>query len=386
MRHTRSYLSFALVGLAVACGSVPSETSPPPEGRKVAPAGILRGNVVYSGPSPCSSDGHIVGAAILFVFDSHDLPPPNGLATTPVNFGVVTGDALFANEPRNTGPSTYCPTADPTALPLTASAPFTISPMNGGEYVIQAFYDYTGDFLPTFSFRNLPEQGDVGGGNIDTADALKPGNASNPNYQPHFLPVDVGVPQALPADAPVGAIPSFTLPAEGVVVDNLTVTVGAVLPSPRPYFYPAGMAVSFDPTAGTLTATEVQSSATAPASLAGIGATTEKDPNYDPVLTIPADIAVLAPPNNNMDEPSVNNFESKFPHLLLHGACRWRRTRRRSSTRRRSRRRSTSRSAPRRPARSPSGRTRSSTTRSRSGSRRTSPRAAASRSSGLSSS
>ena len=168
------------------------------------------------------------------------------------------------------------------------------------------------------SSAKLPEQGDIGGGDIDTADALKASNASNPNYQPHFLPVDVGTPQPTQAGAPDGSIPNFTIPPSGVVVDNLTVTVGASLPSARPYFYPAGLSVSFDPGSGSIGTKEVQSSAAAPTTLAGIGATTEKDPNYDPILTMPADIAVLAPPTNNMDEPSVNNFESKFPHLLLH--------------------------------------------------------------------
>src|SRR5271170_2593176 len=98
MRLRRPLLILVLAGLAGACGSIPSETQPPPEGREIAPTGVLRGSVVYSGPHPCSSNGHIVGAAILFVFDRRNLPPPNGLASTAVNFGVVTGDVLFANE------------------------------------------------------------------------------------------------------------------------------------------------------------------------------------------------------------------------------------------------------------------------------------------------
>ena len=92
MRFTRTILSVTLVGAALACGSIPTER-PLPDGRGVVPAGILRGTVIYSGPRPCSSNGHIVGAAILFVFDRRNPPPPNGLATIPVNFGVVTGDA-----------------------------------------------------------------------------------------------------------------------------------------------------------------------------------------------------------------------------------------------------------------------------------------------------
>ena len=91
MRPMRSFIPLVLAGIAAACGSVPSETDPPPIGREVAPTGVLRGTLVYSGPHPCSSNGHIVGAAIIYVFDRRNPPPPDGLATTPVNFGVVTG-------------------------------------------------------------------------------------------------------------------------------------------------------------------------------------------------------------------------------------------------------------------------------------------------------
>jgi hypothetical protein len=320
MRPMRSFIPLVLAGIAAACGSIPSETAPPPNGREVAPTGVLRGTLVYSGPHPCSSNGHIVGTAIIYVFDRRNLPPPKGLATAPVNFGVVTGDALFAAEPRNPGPSTYCPLQNGVTDTITTNAPFAISPVAGGEYVVQSFYDYTGDYLPNFSFRNLPERGDVGGGIIDTADALKPANAANPNYQPIFLPVDVGTRDALPDGAAEGGIPSFTIPAEGFVADNLTVTVGAVLPSPRPYFYAGSLAVSFDMSSGALSTQEVQTSAMAPTTLKNIATTKETNPDFDPILTIPQDIAVLASPSNNMVEGGVNNFESKFPHLLLHSS------------------------------------------------------------------
>jgi len=61
----RSFLPLVLAGVAAACGSVPDETAPPPDGREIAPTGVLRGTVVYSGPHPCSSNGHVVGAAIV---------------------------------------------------------------------------------------------------------------------------------------------------------------------------------------------------------------------------------------------------------------------------------------------------------------------------------
>ena len=184
-----------------------------------------------------------------------------GLATIPVNFAVVTGDVLFANEPRNSGPGTYCPDEHGVTDTITANAPFAISPIAGGRRTcIQAFYDYTGDFLPTFKFRNLPEQGDIGGGDVDTVDALKPSNAGNPNYQPHFLPVDVGIPDALPDDRLDGgrrrgaAIPNFTIPPNGLRRRQPDRHRRAPLPLTRPYFYAGRHArSSFDPSTGTLT-------------------------------------------------------------------------------------------------------------------------------------
>lgn len=317
MRLTRSFLSLALVGIGASCGSIPTDPSPPPDGRQLPPAGVMRGTVIYSGPHPCSKNGHIVGAAILFVFDRRLLPPPNGLGATPVNFAAVPGDALFVNEPRNQGPNAYCPQDHGVMDTVTVNAPFAISPFSAGSFVIQSFYDYTGDFLPNFKFRNLPEMGDVGGGDIDTTNALLPTNAGNPNYQAHFFPVDIGTPIPLPDAGAQGLIPNYTLPDIGFVADNLTVTVGAVLQTTRPYFYPGGMATSFDPGSGTLTQTEPQNSALPPTTLDNIKSTKEQHPNFDPILTIPQDIQVLAAPNGMM-EADVNHFESAFPRLVLH--------------------------------------------------------------------
>jgi hypothetical protein len=319
MRPMRLFLPLVLAGIAAACGSVPSETEPPPLGREVAPAGALRGTLIYSGPHPCSSNGHIVGAAIIYVFDRRNLPPPNGLATTPVNFGVVTGDALFPAEPRNTTASTYCPSQNGITDTITSNSAFAISPVPGGEYVVQSFYDYTGDYLPNFSFSDLPEMGDIGGGVVDTMDALKPGNAGNPNYQPIFLPVDIGTPEALPDGAVEGGIPNFTVPPQGFIADNLTVTVGATITTPRPYFYAGGMAVSLDGS-GALVATEKQTSDKPAATLANISTAITKTKDAAPILTIPQDITLFAAPSpaNSMSQMVVNNFESKFPRLILH--------------------------------------------------------------------
>ncbi len=226
--RTRPLVS-ASVGLALAlaagaCGSPDVDTA-----RSIPPGGVIRGTVTYAGPVPCTQAGHVVGNLILLVFDRRNPPPPAGIAQTPVNFAVVTGDVLFASLPRVATPARSCPL--PGAAPTLASAPFTISPLAAGSYLVQAFYDTTGNFLPTFKIRNLPERGDVGGGYLDASDAAK--HAGDPSYTPVFLPVNVGVPA--PTDPT-----TLVMPDQGFVVDNVSVTVGATLPLPRPYFFPEG--------------------------------------------------------------------------------------------------------------------------------------------------
>jgi hypothetical protein len=305
MRIARLMAPALLFTTAVACGSVPDD----PGARLFAPAGVIRGTVLYQGPRPCSRDGHIVGNAILLVFDRRNPPPPAGLANTAVNFADVTGDVLFANEPRYTGSDTYCPADHGFHETITVSAPFEISPLVGGSYMIEAFFDYTGDFLPTFKFRNLPERGDIAGGYLDTADAQKAINVGNPNYTPKFLPVDIGIPQPLPdlgKNPPPSPIPNYTVPASGFVADNVTVSIGLALPIARPYFYPQGGAVSLDSNQKlTVAYGSNDQSSDAPAKNPVPGAL--EDPN-DPHH---ADF----PPT----QQEVNLFESKFPHLKLVG-------------------------------------------------------------------
>ena len=192
--------------------------------------------------------------------------------------------------------------------------------------MIQSFYDYTGDFLPTFKFRQLPERGDIGGGDIDTADALKAVNAGNPNYQPHFLQVDVGIPEALQSGQ---TIPTYDIPSTGYVADNVNVTVGQSLPYTRPYLWAQGIKATFDPGGGqfqsTLTEDVAQDSScthgqsapnNCPTGDDVIDQTAETDDDYKPILTIPQDLAVFSPPSAT-DPDGANLFDSGFPHLKL---------------------------------------------------------------------
>jgi hypothetical protein len=199
------------------------------------------------------------------------------------------------------------------------SGPFAIAPMDPGSYLLESFFDYTGNFLPTFKVRQLPEMGDVAGGDIDTADALKPVNAGNPDYQPHFLPVDVGIAEPLPAGSPPSLIPTFVMPSTGFVADNVTVTVGQVLPFPRPYFYPQGSDVAYDGTSNSVQA--------GPPTIAGATPTLDQgsvdllpggNKDYAPILTIPQDLEVYAPPQV-ANKVNIDHWESRYPHLTLIG-------------------------------------------------------------------
>lgn len=326
MRIARLIAPALLFTTAVACSSVPDD----PGARLFAPAGVIRGTVLYQGPHPCSRNGHIVGNAILLVFDRRNPPPPAGLANTAVNFNDVTGDVLFANEPRYTGSETYCPADHGFTDTITVSAPFVISPLAGGSYMIEAFFDYTGDFLPTFKFRNLPERGDIAGGYLDTADAQKAINVGNPNFTPKFLPVDIGTPQPLPdlgKNPPPNPIPNYTVPTNGFVADNVTVSIGLALPLSRPYFYPQGESVSIDTSTGSLKPTVFGDKSDTPATKPMPGSQENNGPDpadYEPILTIPQDLQVHASPTSMTPKASglvisanANYFESFFPHLRL---------------------------------------------------------------------
>jgi hypothetical protein len=274
----KALLTLALLALGSACASVAVDDTGTGN-RLFVPQGVIEGTVLYQGPHPCSSEGHIVGNAILLFFDKDNLPPPQGVASTAVNFGVVLGDNLFVNEPRFQGAATYCPKDHGETETITVSAPFQVSPFTAGTYIAEAFFDYTGDFLPTFKFRELPEMGDVGGGYIDTTAALM--HTGDVNYEPTFLPIQVGVPQGSAgagSDGGADAAPgSLVIPAAGYVASNITVSVGEVLPLARPYFYPKG------------------AEAPSPQKVLTTGNATG-NVNYVPVATMPQDIHVLASP------------------------------------------------------------------------------------------
>ncbi len=339
MRTLKHFVPVVLFGAAVAmqaCGSVKIEDEQPGPngaggGREYPVKGVIRGTVFYQGPRPCSANGHIVGNVPVLVFDARNPPPPSGLANTATNLTVVSGDALFANEPRSPG-AEYCPSGN-----VTVTAGFAIGPLDAGEYYIQAFYDRAGNFLPTFKFRNLPQAGDIGGGYIDTNDAtsliddpnstasVKPKvqKQSNANYQPIYLPIKVGDEGAVPADS-VRGIPTFTMPKDGVLVDNVTVAVALNLDRGRPYFYPE--AVAPDATTAPVVAGEEAAidppQADKPASAPTVtGANPDGNVDYAPILTISQDYQIYAQPTSPAlaaNQNVIDQIQASFPQIKLH--------------------------------------------------------------------
>lgn len=276
----RTILSFMLLVAAamMACGDVPVDDER--RDQRLFPArGVIRGAVTYVGPRPCSRAGHIIGNAVVLVFDRRNPPPPAGIATGAVNFVAVPGDVLFANEPRTNGETLFCPPAQPS---ITATAPFTIAPLAGASYQLSSFYDRRGRFWPTFKFRNLPEAGDIGGGYVDLEDARK--NAGNPNYRPIYLPVDVGNPQA--GTGP-DEIPNFAIGPNGYVAENIPVTIGSLIPFTRPYFYPR----TADGITPPDSAENVGEPMRTPANPLG-------DPRAVPIVAMSQDALILAAPKN----------------------------------------------------------------------------------------
>lgn len=190
------------------------------------PAGVLDGTVTYSGPRPCTKDGHVVGAAIVLGFDTRHLPPPEGLGTSAASLDVIPGDELFAglgaalrHAPDG---ALLCP--DPDEPHVTVSGTFRLSPLPAGTYQIRGFYDLDGDFDPLFGISNLPTQGDVGGGAIENAGEVLAG------APPRYREIQLGTPSASGA---------LEIPATGARVSGIAVTLGLPFPLERPIFHVA---------------------------------------------------------------------------------------------------------------------------------------------------
>jgi hypothetical protein len=238
------------------------------------PQGILGGTVTYLGPLPCTSQQHVVGAAVLLVFSTDLLPPPAGLGTTAASLGTVGGDTLFGGVVDqltfNKDGSPWCPAP---GTQVTVSSPWTIGPLAGGVYEVQGFYDYSGTFDPVFSITKLPVKGDIAGGAVENATAVLMG--ADPVYRQIALGTkepDTCQSTSLAsagggggggssgtggssggqacskdsdcASGEVCASGGYQIPAEGSNIDGISVTLALPLPLNLPVFYPAAVAYS----------------------------------------------------------------------------------------------------------------------------------------------
>src|SRR2546430_11714933 len=122
--------------------------------------GVIQGSVVYAGTER--------GDAILLLFDTAALPPPDGTGTSAAAVARVPSTTLFANASAGSvGPF---------------SAPFTFTQVpSGRSYQIRAFIDSKAEVDPFFDFTQSPRAGEPVGGYGEIG----------PDGQPRLLPIAV---------------------------------------------------------------------------------------------------------------------------------------------------------------------------------------------------
>ncbi len=235
--HAAAVTGLAVVSYFIGC-------TDPPALNVLAPAGIIRGTVFYSGPQPCTENKHIIGTANMLLFDTRLLPPPDGLGVRSSRIMTVSGDVLFhdiaSSVYHDPSGARYCPPAG--VAPVSASAPFELGPVDPGKYQMRAFYDYNNDFHPLFKFANLPTLGDIAGGAIqNTTEVLLGGRVK-------YSTLTVGMESAAEVNSKADPEPGkrcsgtrsdgppVCIPASGFVLQNVSITLGLPLPTQRPYF------------------------------------------------------------------------------------------------------------------------------------------------------
>lgn len=213
----------------------------------LGPRGIIRGAVTYYGPPPCFRNGVVEGQVVLLLFDAGNPPPPDGLASTALNFATVPGEKLFANVPRPADRTpggrgnnqSFCPSIN--TPPISATVEWSMQQVGAGRFQVRGFYSRQGRWNPLFNFANLALAGDVAGG------ALVDARATVIRYQT----VEVGKPitptaplncvgknddkcKAQLADAAAGKL---HIPDSGFLRDGIGVNLGLPLRTNRPFFH-----------------------------------------------------------------------------------------------------------------------------------------------------
>ncbi len=166
---TLQHLLCAALLFAAACekpGVAPGLDQLACDGGPCPAPGVIQGSVVYSGTTR--------GDAVLLLFDTAALPPPDGNGTSAAAVARVPQAALFGSAPSTSiGPF---------------SAQFTFSQVpSGRSYQIRAFIDATHDFDPFFDFARQPRAGDPVGGHGEIG----------PDGQPRLVAIDVAPGQAV---------------------------------------------------------------------------------------------------------------------------------------------------------------------------------------------
>ncbi|WP_257448488.1 hypothetical protein [Archangium lipolyticum] len=158
-----SFRQKTLTGLALA-SLLALGCEPPP----VLPTADRRQNQQLS-----RIEGHVVvqsrarGNAIVLLYDADRPPPPQG-SGRPLTFTVIPAERLFG------------PALADTASSGPFTAPFSLSLVGPGRYVLRGFIDadtcrtgaqpcHGSDFIPWYTVTGEPNAGDVGGASVDAA-------------------------------------------------------------------------------------------------------------------------------------------------------------------------------------------------------------------------
>lgn len=228
---------------AAACGEVKTDSA------NFAPSGVMDGTVTYIGPLPCTvrntpTSVHVVGAAVMLIFNESLLPPPEGFGTTAGQVAVVTGDELFRGVTADLpvpGPELGSVACPPPGTRVSVSAPWKAGPVPAGRWQVRGFYDYDGDFSPLLKIHQLPTQGDIGGGAIANPEEVLKGKQVA--YQTFAVGVD-----------PDGT-GSYQMPETGARVSGIAVSLAQQLTYSRPVFHASSVVDERPGAAGDVTVT-----------------------------------------------------------------------------------------------------------------------------------
>ena len=214
LRHAAT--ACLVLGLAhvVGCDEPPVDSSTP------TPKGVIEGSMLYVGPRPvCTYEGGVaieVTGRVLLTIINHENPlPPEGTATTPIDFLAVGGEDVFAL--TDCLPENATIPDQQVVIMKTANFRWTDLPLANGagatiNYRISGFYDQEGDFNPLFSVAQTTTRGDIAGAALQ--------NASAPN--PQFRLITFGSVE----DNPLG-----------VKVTGVALTFGGYVQTEPPVFY-----------------------------------------------------------------------------------------------------------------------------------------------------